>query len=60
MDRGDRVEALIRRRFRNCVTGSLFELRQPRPTWFGAPTTGRQLHLVELVRTRDAVALRSQ
>jgi hypothetical protein len=45
----DRVEELIRHKFRNCATGSLFEAsRRAVSEWFSQPTTGRQLHLLEV------------
>ena len=44
----ERVDELIRRRFGQCETRSLFEAaRSPLPPWFSVPSTGRQLHLVE-------------
>jgi len=44
----ERVDEVIRRKFGNCATGSLFEAaRPPMSGWFSLPLTGRQLHLIE-------------
>lgn len=48
MNDDDCVEEMIRRKFRNCVTASLFEPQRSTPAWFAPPATGRQLHFAEV------------